>query len=116
MDGDNIVDAEKEFEIAALRGQLENLTHEIIKYKILLNEIDSEANPDIVTDAEAICVEQIRRLKEDSSKRVLSSDEAKKLDIFHKNLKLSRGEGSRVGSRTSAGKMTSDQLAEIAKE
>ena len=82
MDGeDNILDAEKEFEIISLRNEVEKLKNEVIKYKILLNEIDSDANPDIISDEESICVEQIRKLKEASSKRELSTDEAKKLDI-----------------------------------
>ena len=115
MDGDNVIDAEREFETVALRNEIEKLTNEVIKYKILLNEIDSEANPDIVSDEEAICVEQIRKLKENSSKRQLSTDEVKKLDILHKNLKLARGQGTRVGAKNQAGAMTASQLAEIAK-
>lgn len=117
MDGDNsnVIDAEKEFETIALRNEIEKLTNEVIKYKILLNEIDSEANPDIVSDEEAICVEQIRKLKENSSKRQLSTDEVKKLDILHKNLKLARGQGTRVGAKNQAGAMSAEQLSEIAK-
>ena len=117
MDGENnnILDAEKDFEIISLRNEIEKLTNEVVKYKILLNEIDSEANPDIISDEEAICVEQIRKLKESSGKRQLSTDEVKKLDILHKNLKLARGQGTRVGAKNQAGKMTASQLAAIAK-
>jgi len=112
---DNILDAEHQFEIIALQNEIERLTNELIKYRILLKEIDSEANPDIVSDEEAICVEQIHKLKEESSKRTLTSDEAKRLDIFHKNLKLARGEGTRVGSRNKAGKATQEELEQLAK-
>ena len=117
MDGEdnNIIDAEHEFEIITLRNEIEKLKNEVIKYKILLNEIDSEANPDIVSDEEVICIEQIRKLRENSGKRQLSTDEVKKLDILHKNLKLARGQGTRVGSKNQAGKMTAEQLANIAK-
>ena len=116
MDGDNnILDAEKDFEIITLRNEIEKLKNEVLKYKILLNEIDSEANPDIVSDEEVICIEQIRKLRENSGKRQLTTDEVKKLDILHKNLKLARGQGTRVGSKNQAGKMTAEQLANIAK-
>ena len=115
MDGDNVIEAAAEFEVAALKTEIEKLKNELIKYKILLNEIDSEANPDIVTDEEAICVEQIRKIKENSSKRQLSTDEVKKLDILHKNLKLARGQDTRIAARNQAGKMTAAELANIAK-
>ena len=112
---DNVIDAEKEFEMIALRNEVEKLKYEVIKYKILLNEIDSDANPDIISDEEAICVEQIRKLKESSGKRQLSTDEVKKLDILHKNLKLARGEGTRVGARNKVGSMSAKDLADIVK-
>ena len=115
MEEDNILNAEKDFEIAALHNELERLTNELIKYKILLKEIDSDANPDIVSDEEAICVEQIRNLKNLSSDRELNTDEAKRLDLFHKNLKLARGEGTRLAPRNTAGKSTDDDLAAIIK-
>lgn len=118
MDGeikDNVIDSEQAFEIVALRAEIEKLRNEVVKYKILLNEIDSDANPDMVTDEESICVEQIRKLKESSGKRQLSTDEVKRLDLLHKNLKMSRGEGTRVGAKNQAGKMTPKQLAEIVK-
>ena len=119
MDGetpkDNVIDAEREFEVIALRNEIDKLKNEVIKYKILLNEIDSGANPEIVSDSEAICVEQIHKLKESSGKRQLSTDEVKKLDILHKNLKLARGEGTRVGARNKAGAMSASDLANIAK-
>ncbi|MCK5138475.1 MAG: hypothetical protein KAQ85_01410 [Thermodesulfovibrionia bacterium] len=117
MDGEksNILDSEKDFEIKALRSEVEKLRNEVIKYKILLNEIDSDANPEIVSDAEAICVQEIRKLKDSSSSRELSTDEVKKLDLLHKNLKIARGENARVGARNKAGKMSAKDLANIAK-
>ncbi len=115
MDETNVIDSEKEFEIAGLRAENEKLRNEVIKYKILLKEVDSDANPDIVSDQEAICVEQIRKLKEASSKRDLTTDEAKKLDILHKNLKMARGEGTRIGSRNTAGGLSQKDLENLAK-
>lgn len=111
----NLLDSEKEFEIAALRVENTKLRNEITKYQILLNEIDSEANPNLVTDEEAICVEQIRKLKESSSKRTLTTDEVKKLDLLHKNLKLARGEIDRVKNQNKAGQYSIKDLENIAK-
>jgi predicted RNase H-like nuclease (RuvC/YqgF family) len=115
MDGDNLVEAEKEFEIAALKNEVEKLRKEITKYQILLNEVDDEANPNIISDEEVICVEQIAKLRQESAKRHLSTDEVKKLDILHKNLKMARGEGSRVNNRSLAKKLSAEELTAVAK-
>jgi len=114
-DSDNIINMEAEFELATLRNEIEKLKGEVTKYKILLNEIDDEANADFVTDVEMTCVVEIRKLKTASEKRVLSTDEVKKLDILHKNLKIARGEGTRVGAKNKAGTMSAKDLADIAK-
>lgn len=115
MDGGNVINAEQEFEVSALKNEIQKLKTELTKYKILLNEVDSDANPEIVTDTESICVMEIRKLKESSTKRQLSTDEIKRLDLLHKNLKLARGEGTRIGAKNKAGAMSADKLAEIAK-
>ena len=111
---DNLLDAGHEFELITLKNEIERLKSEVIKYMILLKEIDSDANPEIVSDTEAICVLEIRKLKESSADRHLSTDEVKKLDILHKNLKLARGQGVRVGARNKAGEMSAMDLAKIA--
>lgn len=110
----NILEAGHEFELITLNNEIERLKGEVIKYKILLKEIDSEANPEIVSDAEAICVMELRKLKDSSNERPLSTDEVKKLDMLHKNLKLARGEGTRVGAKNKAGQMSAADLAKIA--
>lgn len=112
---DNLIDAGKEFEVSALRTEIQNLKKEITKYKILLNEVDEDANVDIVSDEEAICVEQIRILKMASGERPLTNDEVKKLDILHRNLKLARGEMDRITGKSKAGKLSVEELAKIAK-
>ena len=44
MDGkdDNVLDMEHEFQVIALQNEIEKLKSEVTKYKILLNEIDSD--------------------------------------------------------------------------
>jgi hypothetical protein len=113
-DDNNILEAGHEFELKTLKNEIERLKSEVIKYMILLKEIDSEANPEIVSDTEAICVLELRKLKETSADRPLSTDEVKKLDMLHKNLKLARGEGTRVGAKNKAGEMSAADLAKIA--
>ena len=115
MDDDNVLNAELEFRIKHLEAENSKLKHEIIKCKVLLNEIDSDANPNLVTDEEAICVEQIRKLKTASSERELSADEVKKLDILHRNLKLARGEETRINSKGKVKKLSSADLTDLVK-
>lgn len=115
MDECNIIGSEKDFEIAALRSELKKVTNELTKYRVLLDEVDSEANPNIVSDEEVICIQEIRKLKEASDHRQLSTDEAKRLDLFHKNLKLARGENTRVGSKNTAKGLTQTELENLAK-
>lgn len=112
---DTIIEAEQEFEVVALKNEIKKLKNEITKYRILLDEVDADANPDIVSDEESICVMEIRKLKESSLLRALSTDEVKRLDLLHKNLKLARGENTRVGAKSKVGKLSAKELAEIAK-
>lgn len=112
---DNLIEAGQEFELSALKGEVEKLKNEVTKYKILLNEVDSDASPDVVSDEEAICVEQIHLLKVKSRDRELNTDEVKRLDLLHKNLKLARGELSRINNKSAVNKLSKDELAKIAK-
>ena len=43
---DKIIEAQKEFELKALKQEIKKLKSELTKYKILLSEIDEDANPD----------------------------------------------------------------------
>lgn len=117
MDGDknNLIDAEKEFEISALRKKIKELELENTKLQILLKEINEDANPNMISDTEATCTEQIQKLKENSSKRELTTDEVKRLDLLHKNLKLARGENARVGAKSKVNDMSADELTDLVK-
>lgn len=111
----NIIEAGQEFEVAALKSEIEKLKNEVLKYKILLKEIDSDANPDIISDEEFICIDQISKLKKITTDRDLTTDEVKKLDLLHKNLKLARGQSTRVGAKSIADKLSAKDLEKIAK-
>jgi hypothetical protein len=114
MEEDKILDAEKDFRIEALNGEIKRLKQEITRCKILLDEVD--ANPDDVSTAEVICVQQLEKLKESSKNRELTGDEVKNLDVLHKNLKIARGESTRVGGSGKVKKMTSEDLEKLVNE
>lgn len=111
----NVLDLERELELKALRDEIRKLTNQVTKYQILLKEIDENINPNLISDEEAIAVEQISRLRKKSADRDLTSDEVKNLDILHKNLKLARGENIRVGAQNKTKKLSPEQLEKLAK-
>jgi hypothetical protein len=112
---ENVLGMEKELEIKALRTQITDLEKEVTKYKILMQEAEIEVNGEGITDEEIICVQQIAKLRAEASERDLSKDEVQKFDILHKNLKLARGEDTRVKSKSRASKATAAELEEALK-
>jgi hypothetical protein len=83
--------ANKQYEvIVSLKEQITNLEEEN-KYLQGLVGNTTIINPvSLITDEELICLEQIKKLKDQSKNRELTLDEVKKLDLLHKNLKLIR--------------------------
>ena len=112
---ENLIQAEKEFEIAALRAEIDRLTKENTKFRISLRELDPDYDPNKICDVEAICQEQLEKLRAESAIRELSTDEAKRLEILHRNLKLARGEDLRVNWEGHAKRMSDTELEKIAK-
>lgn len=108
----NILSAEKDLEIKSLRDKIEKLESENIKLETLLREADPDATSDLVTDEEAICIKQIRRLKDQSELRELDLKEVQKLDILHKNLRMARGEDGRVKKKNKK-RMSTEELLSI---
>ena len=68
-------------------GALERMLVELEQRKV---------NFSSMADEELICIEQIQVLKQKSSTRELSLDEAKRLDLFIKNLRLIREQSTEV--------------------
>lgn len=112
---DNIIDIEKEFQIKKLTEDNKRLVNEITKLKILLKDLDPEADVSDVSDEEAICIEQIQRIKKYSSNRDLTPDEIKGLDVLVKNLRLIRGQSSRDTSDKLTKKTSKEELEKIIK-
>jgi hypothetical protein len=68
-------------------GAMERMLVELEQRKVSYNSMPDE---------ELICIEQIQVLKTKSSSRELSLDEAKRLDLFIKNLRLIREQSTEV--------------------
>jgi hypothetical protein len=68
-----------------------------------------------VSPEESLCVSQLRFLNHIAQNGELSLEEAKKFEIFHKNLRLARGQVVEV-TKKKAPTLTVDQLLELANE
>jgi hypothetical protein len=107
----DVLEMEAEFEKKKLHDEIQRLTNEITKLRILLKDAGVESDISDISDEEAICVEQIRMLKKTSAERELDKKEVEKLDILHKNLKIARGEvGKRGQKKSKIGKMSDKEL------
>lgn len=73
-------------------SKLQAAVTELTKMRIVLVENDLLLELDDISDTEAICVEQISRLKELSVLRTLTESETKILDTMYKNLRTARNE------------------------
>jgi hypothetical protein len=88
---DNILDMEEQFKEKMLLDKIEELKSEISKLRIALKEAGVDDDLSDISDEEIICVQQILKLKERSQGAELDTDEIKRFDILHKNLKMIRG-------------------------
>lgn len=98
-----------QFEIKILKEKNQHLEH-------LLTSLSNGEMVKQVTPEEMICIEQIQILKSKSSQRELSLDEAKRLDLFVKNLKVIRGEVSKVIDTPNLERVDTDDLIAIARQ
>ena len=103
---------EKHVEIEALRNEIEDLKSENIKLTLILKESGIEGYDNKITDEEVACVKQINMLRKLSEGLLLDIDQTRQLDILVKTLKLIRGEQTKLGRRSKATKMTSEELAQ----
>ena len=97
--------------IRELRDDNRNLKLQVIKYEEVLRENGIEDSP-TMSDAEAICVNEINRLKDLSVQSSgLTFEDTKILDILHKNLLLARGREIKPSSKDK--KLSTDELLSI---
>lgn len=101
---------EDRFKMKMLADEVDRLKHENIKLKLAMSEAGIADEENKISNEEAICYEQIEMLKLTSSERQLTVDEVKILDTLHKNLKLARGENSRIKKGSKLDKMSAEDL------
>ena len=78
-------------EIERLKKKVAELELELAKARAILKENDLEEEIANVSEAEAICANEIHKLKVASDNGILTLEDVKILDILHKNLLLARG-------------------------
>jgi hypothetical protein len=111
-----IINMENEFRIKQLLTEIERLQNENTKLLIILKEAGiEESGLDKIDDEEVICVQQIKLLKEKSDEEELSIEDVKKLDILHRNLKIARGENTRVNQKSKTNNASTKDLISIVK-
>lgn len=115
MADDNIIDAGKDLQIQKLKNENDKLQNEINKLKVLLKELDPDADVSEISDQEIICIEQIKKLREYSKQRELTNDEIRNLDLLVKNIRLIRGESGRTRSGGNTKNLSEKELEAIIK-
>lgn len=78
-------------EIERLKKKIAELEIELAKARAVLKDNDLETEVPNISDAEAICSNEIRKLKIASDNGILTLEDIKALDLLHKNLLLARG-------------------------
>lgn len=117
MEDNNILDLETSLRIKLLMDEIQKYKDENTRLLILLKEAGvEEAGLSKISDEEVICIQQITKLREQSEDNELDKDQVKNFDILHRNLKIARGEGTRVGRKSSTDGLSADQLKDIAKK
>ena len=102
-----------EMNIQRLTDELRRITTKCTKLEIVATDNGLLEEVGSVSDAEAICVEQLKKMKDLSEMVVFSKDDATVMDILHKNLKLARGEKLPKDSRAKVKNYSGAELLEI---
>lgn len=101
--------------IEILQFKIKELTEKNQHLEQLLTALSKGDVVKDVSQEELICLEQISILKRKSSERELSLDEAKRLDLFVKNLKVIRGDNPPTLDVINVEKMDANDLIQIAR-
>jgi hypothetical protein len=78
-------------EIKQLKKKVAELEIELAKAQTILKENDLLEKASQVSDCEAICANEIHKLRVASDNGILTLEDVKVLDILHKNLLLAQG-------------------------
>lgn len=86
----NYVDIDN-LEIKQLKKKISELEIELTKAKKILKENELSDETSLISDTEAICISEIKKLKLASDNSILTLEDVKILDLLHKNLLLAQG-------------------------
>lgn len=78
-------------ELERLKKKVSELEIELAKARSVLKDNDLEEELSNISEAEAICTNEIHKLKIASDNGILTLEDIKALDLLHKNLLLARG-------------------------
>jgi glutaredoxin 2 len=78
-------------ELEKLKKKMAELEMELAKARAILKENDLLEKASQVSDCEAICINEIHKLRVASDNGILTLEDVKVLDILHKNLLLAQG-------------------------
>jgi hypothetical protein len=78
-------------EIERLKKKITELEIELTKARAVIKDNDLADEVVEISDAEAICISEIKKLKIASDNGILTLEDIKILDLLHKNLLLARG-------------------------
>lgn len=100
----------------SLVAEIQKLRIENAKMKLAIKTAEiTDDTLSKISDAEAICIEQIMKLKEQSNVRMFTGEDAKILDTLHRNLLMARGKLENSIKKSKAKNLSIDELVSIAK-
>jgi hypothetical protein len=108
--------SELEKEVERLLEEVDKLQIENTKLELVCKENGILEEIKEISDTEAICVAQIKRLREKSLTANFSETDAKILDILHKNLRQCRGEKTEKSNARYTKKMSNEELLKLVKD
>jgi hypothetical protein len=100
-------------EIKQLKKKIADLEIELAKAQSILKENDLLEKASQVSECEAICANEIHKLKVASDNGILTLEDVKVLDILHKNLLLAQGRPVEDKKDSKKGKKSVAELLSI---
>ena len=100
-------------EIQKLKKRISELEIELSKAQKVLKENDLLENTSQVSECEAICANEIHKLKVASDNGILTLEDIKILDILHKNILLAQGRPVEEKKDNKKGKTSVAELLSI---
>jgi hypothetical protein len=98
-----------------LKKELQEIKLMYTKYELTLQNYGLIEKASDITDTEAICVEQIKKLKAKSAIAAFSETDSKVLDLLHKNLRVARGEKVEEGKKGKTKNLSNEDLLTLIK-